>query len=172
MSPIVSVIVAVAENGVIGRDGGLPWKLSGDLRYFKAITMGKPIVMGRKTYESIGRPLPGRPNIVVTRNPEFAADGIDVVADMESALDLARSMASASGGDEVMVIGGAQLYEAALPRAARVYLTRVHADIVGDTTFAELDPGGWREVSREERPAGEKDEFPHSFIVLERVTTA
>lgn len=164
----VALIVAVAQNGVIGRDGGLPWRLSSDLRYFKAVTMGKPIIMGRKTYQSIGRPLPGRPNIVVSHNPDFSADGIIVQDSLSSAIDHAEKLP----GDEAMIIGGAALYADALVYAARIYLTEVHADVDGDVCFPEFDRADWTEISREKHPAAEKDEFPHSFVVLERVTSA
>lgn len=164
----LALIVAVAENGVIGRDGGLPWRLSGDLRYFKAVTMGKPIIMGRKTFESIGRPLPGRPNLVVSRTPGFSCAGADVYQSLEAAIADAEGM----GKGEVMVIGGAGLYEAALPIADRIYLTEVHAKVVGDVTFPAFDRGEWAETSRARHPAGEKDDHDHSFVIFERVTSA
>jgi len=164
----VSLIVAVAANGIIGRDGGLPWRLSNDLRYFKKVTMGKPIVMGRKTYESIGRPLPGRPNLIVSRNPAFAADGADVFR----SLDAAIGAAEARGAAEAMVIGGAALYRDALDRAERLYLTEVHARVAGDTSFPDIDAAHWSETSRERHSAGERDEYDHSFVVLDRVKTA
>ena len=164
----ISLIVAVAENGVIGRDGALPWRLSGDLRRFKSLTMGKPVVMGRKTWESIGRPLPGRPNIVVSRNAAFKADGAETAGGLDAALERARALAAAAGEDELFVMGGAALYAAALDGAGRVYLTEVHAAIDGDTVFPALDPAVWREISRERHPAGERDEHDHSFIVLDR----
>lgn len=163
----VSLIVAVAENGIIGRDGDLPWKLSNDLRYFKSVTMGKPIVMGRKTYESIGRPLPGRPNLVISRNPGFAADGVEVFPALDAALDHAATF----DGDEVMIIGGATLYADALSFADRLYLTEVHADVDGDVSFPARDPAAWTEISRQRHSASDKDAHPHSFVVLDRVTT-
>ena len=164
----ISLIVAVAANGVIGRDGDLPWRLSNDLRYFKSITMGKPIVMGRKTYESIGRPLPGRPNLVVSRNPDFSAEGIDVFSGVEAAIRGAESL----GMEELMVIGGATLYEEAFGIADRVYLTEVHADVAGDTFFPALDMTSWGEVSRDPQTAGDWDEYDHTFVVLDRLITA
>ena len=164
----LALIVAVAENGVIGREGGLPWRLSGDLRYFKSVTMGKPIIMGRKTFESIGRPLPGRPNLVVSRNREFAAEGVEVFGGLDAAVAYAETLA----GDEVMVIGGAGLYEAALVIADRIYLTEVHAAVAGDVTFPAFDRAKWLEISRERQPAGKKDNHEHSFVVLDRVTSA
>lgn len=168
----VALIVAVAQNGVIGRDGGLPWRLSNDLRYFKSVTMGKPVIMGRKTYQSIGRPLPGRPNIVVSRNPDFSANGVDVQASLPGAVRHAATLP----GDEAMIIGGAALYDEALSHANRIYLTEVHADVTGDVRFPAFDRADWRsdwtEISREKHPVTEKDQFPHSFVVLERVTSA
>lgn len=164
----VALIVAVARNGVIGRDGGLPWRLSNDLRYFKSKTMGKPIIMGRKTYQSIGRPLPGRPNIVVSRNPDFSAEGTDVRPSLDEAVQLASTMTS----DEAMIIGGAGLYQDALTRASRIYLTEVDAEVEGDVSFPDFDRGDWTEISREPHPRSEKDEFPHAFVILERVTSA
>ncbi len=163
----VSLIVAVSENGVIGRDGGLPWQLSNDLRYFKEVTMGKPIIMGRKTFESIGRPLPGRPNLVISRNPEFAAPGIDVFDSLEAAID----EATADGAEEAMIIGGAALYEAGLSLADRIYLTEVHSEVAGDVSFPDLASGRWTETSRRRHPDSERDEYEHSFVVLDRVTS-
>jgi len=130
--------------------------------------MGKPIIMGRKTYQSIGRPLPGRPNIVVSRNADFAADGTDVQTSLSDAVRHAATLP----GDETMIIGGAALYEEALSHADRIYLTEVHADVEGDVRFPAFDRGDWIEISREIQPATEKDDFSHSFVVLERVTSA
>ncbi|MEM9171153.1 MAG: dihydrofolate reductase [Pseudomonadota bacterium] len=141
---IVSLIVAVSDNGVIGKDNALPWRLPADLKYFKRVTMGKPIVMGRKTWESIGKPLPCRRNIVVTRNVDFAADGAEVVNSLEAAL------ASLNEMTEVMIIGGAQIYAAAMTHVDRVYLTRVHVDIeAGDAFFPTLDESQWFAVSEQ-----------------------
>ncbi|MBO6784027.1 MAG: type 3 dihydrofolate reductase [Alphaproteobacteria bacterium] len=158
---MLTLIVAVADNGVIGRDGGLPWRLPGDLAHFKATTMGKPIVMGRKTWESLGRPLPGRDNIVVTRDPAYVADGAAVAADLDAAL------AAAGDAGEVMIIGGAEIYALALPRADRIHLTRVHASPEGDTHFPDLDLDRWREVAREDHDA-DGDSPAYSFVTLER----
>lgn len=130
--------------------------------------MGKPVIMGRKTYDSIGRPLPGRPNIVVTRNPEFTAEGMHVRHSLAEAIDLAATLTM----DEAMIIGGAGLYGDALTHAARIYLTEVDADVDGDVTFPAFDRDAWAEISREPYPKSEKDEFPHAFVVLERVTSA
>jgi dihydrofolate reductase len=162
------MIVAVSDNGIIGRDGGLPWKVSGDLKYFKTVTWDKPIVMGRKTYESIGRPLPGRPNLVVSRNPGFSAAGIEVFASLKSLISVIKHR----GAGELMIIGGAALYAEALDFANRIYLTEIHADIVGDVSFPTINFSNWREVSRDRRAAGERDDHDHSFVILERITIA
>ena len=165
----VSLVVAVAENGVIGRHGGLPWRLSSDLKAFRRLTLGKPIIMGRKTFQSLRKPLDGRDNIVVTRDPFFEAAGISVTDTMNDALTLGRMLAASRGGDEVMIIGGAEIYERALPLAGRVYLTQVHASPEGDVHFPPLDPAHWREVSRDVLPKGERDEFAATLIVLDRI---
>ena len=153
---MISIIVAASENNVIGRAGELPWRLSDDLRHFKAITMGKPIVMGRKTWESIGRPLPGRQNIVITRQPDFAADGCDVVTSVEEAI------AVAGDAPEIMIIGGSEIYALFMPHAGRLYLTRVHTNVDGDAFFPGLDDS-WRLVSEEAHGADGKNEFDYSF---------
>lgn len=158
--PVVSLVVAVARNGVIGCDNDLPWRLPDDLKHFKAITLGKPVVMGRRTYESIGRPLPGRENRVVSRRPGFEAPGCRVFASLEEAL--------AGPEPEVMVIGGGQIYAAALPLAQRLYLTEVDAEVDGDARFPEIDPGAWREVSREMHAADERHAHAFGFRLLER----
>lgn len=165
----LAVIVAAAENGVIGRNNALPWHLPEDLRYFKRVTLGKPIVMGRKTFESIGRPLPGRTNIVITRQPEYSAKGVKVVSSLDEALELAADVALIDGVSELMVIGGAEIYRAALPRARRLYLTEVHAEVEGDARMPGLDWSDWREVSRESWPASEANPYPYSFVVFERL---
>ena len=165
---IISLIVAVADNGVIGRDGGLPWRMPSDLKTFRRLTMGKPIVMGRRTFQSIGKPLDGRDNIVVTRDSYFEHTGVSAVASVAEALTLARVLARTRGADEIMVIGGADIYAAVLPVADRIYLTRVHATPDGDKHFPTLAGGEWTEVSREAMPKGERDEFAATLIVLER----
>ena len=162
------LVVAVAENGVIGRDGAMPWRLSSDLKRFRKLTMGKPMVMGRKTFEAIGRPLDGRDSVVVTRQAAFTAPGIHVANTFEAALLLAGELADGRGVEEIMVIGGAEIYAAALPLADTIYLTRVHAEPEGDTWFPELEPDQWREISRQRHPAGDRDDAASSFIVLER----
>ncbi len=158
----LSLIVAVADNGVIGRDNALPWSLPADLAFFKRTTMGAPIVMGRLTFASIGRPLPGRRNIVVSRTAGFVADGTETAVSLDEALALAGDV------PEVFVIGGASLYAAALPQASRLYITEVHADVDGDRYFPALDRERWRVVSRESHPADARNAHPMSFVVLER----
>lgn len=165
----LAVIVAAAENGVIGRNNALPWHLPEDLRYFKRVTLGKPIVMGRKTFESIGRPLPGRTNIVISRQPGYAPDGVHVVSGLDDALELAEEIALIDGVTELMVIGGAEIYRAAIPRAQRLYLTEVHAEVEGDALLPEVDWSQWRELSRESWPASEANPYSYSFVVFERV---
>lgn len=167
MTARIALVVAMAENRVIGRDGGLPWRIPADLKHFKQLTMGKPIVMGRKTFDSIGRPLPGRPNIVVTRDRAKRWDGVEVAANVDSALRLAEQHADRLGVDEIMLIGGAELYRAVLPRAARMYLTLVHEPAEGDTLFPDYDSAAWRETAREER--ADIYRVPVSFVVLDRV---
>lgn len=140
----ITLVVAAAENGVIGRDGGLPWRMPSDLRQFRRLTLGKPVIMGRRTFESIGRPLDGRDNIVVTRDPAFRPpSGVTVVRSFEAALEAARRMARARGADEIAVIGGGEIYRAALPVADRIHLTRIHARPAGDTFFSDPDPALW-----------------------------
>jgi dihydrofolate reductase len=158
---IISFVVAMARNRVIGHDNGLPWRLPADLRHFKSVTMGKPIIMGRKTFESIGRPLPGRANIVVTRDPAYQAEGCVVAHSIEAAL------AAAGDAEEVMVIGGADFYRQLLPRADRIYLTLIDAEFAGDASFPELDPVQWQERSREDHAPDADNPYPYSFIVLE-----
>ena len=166
---IFSAIAAMARNRVIGQDNGLPWRLPGDLKFFKATTLGKPVVMGRKTFQSIGRPLPGRPNIVVTRDPGFAAEGVHIARDIDSALDLAARLARETGAQEVMVIGGAEIYAQALPRLDRLYLTEIDAEIEGDAHFPEIEPRVWREAARTNPVLDEASGLSYSFITLHRV---
>jgi dihydrofolate reductase len=162
----LSMIVAAAENGVIGRGGELPWQLSGDLKRFKALTMGHAIIMGRKTWEAIGRPLPGRRMIVVTRQPYYVAGGAEVVNDVATACRLAES----AGDQEAFIIGGGEVYRHSLALTDRVYLTRVHAAPDGDAFFPPLDPQDWRQCSRESHPADAKNEFAYTFEIHERRT--
>ena len=168
--PVLSLIVAATENRVIGRDGDMPWRLSTDLKRFKSLTKGHPVIMGRKTWESLPRkPLPARPNIVVSRNSDYLAQGAWLASNMEIAVTMARSMAIQSGLDEIFVIGGAGLYSAALPMADRLHLTEVCARIEGDTYFPELTLSEWSEAYREDVPAGEKDDHETVYRVLNRV---
>jgi dihydrofolate reductase len=163
--PRVTLIVAMTDDGVIGIDGQLPWRLPEDLRRFKAATLGKPVVMGRKTFESIGRPLPQRHNIVLTRQVGFSArdPAVTVVTTLEAALQAAGDV------PEVMIIGGAEIYQLALPLAQRIILTRVHANVQGDTHFSPLDPKAWRVASSETYAADEKHAYSMTFEDLERV---
>jgi dihydrofolate reductase len=163
----VSLIAAVADNGVIGVAGEMPWRLSTDLRRFKRLTMGKPVVMGRKTFESIGKPLAGRVNIVVTRQPDFAAEGVVVASSLPEALEAARAQVGEDG--EVMVIGGGEVYAAAIGQADRLYITHVAASPDGDARFPPIDAAVWRVRSREPAPAGEKDSAASTFVVYDRV---
>ena len=167
----VEMVVAVARNGVIGRDGDMPWRLSTDLKRFKAITMGKPVIMGRKTFQSIGKPLPGRRNIVITHDPAFEAEDVDVVSGVEAALDHAVKAASEAGQNSVCVIGGGEIYRLALPHADCVHLTHVDAAPEGDTVFPDLDPAEWQAESRESVPAGEKDSVATEYVVYRRKTS-
>ena len=159
----VSIIVAADEHGGIGRDGGLPWHLPADLKRFKALTMGKPIVMGRRTWDSIGRPLPGRRSLVVSRQPGLTIDGVEVFESLDAALQ------AAADAPETCVIGGAEIYRQALPNADVVHLTRVHASVQADTFFPVLDAAEWEEVEREDRPADDRHAYPYSFLTLRRV---
>ncbi len=165
----LALIVAAAENGVIGRNNALPWYIPEDLRYFKRVTMGKPIIMGRKTFESIGRPLPGRANIVITRNPVFQAEGASVVSSIATALELAQHIALVDGAQEAVVIGGAEIYQAALPQADLLYLTEIHASVEGDAVLPAIDWTQWREVAREYHVAQPPNHYDYSFVQYERV---
>jgi dihydrofolate reductase len=164
----LALIAAVAENGIIGRNNKLPWYLPEDLKYFKRVTLGKPVVMGRKTWDSIGRPLPGRTNIVVSRQPDLAIEAVHVVADLRSALQLAESIGLIDGCDELMVIGGSELYSLALPLAQRLYLTEVHAQVTGDASFPDWSREEWAETCRERHRASETNPFDYSFVVYDR----
>ncbi len=160
----ITLIAALADNGVIGRGGALPWHLPDDLRRFKALTMGRPILMGRRTFESIGRPLPGRRNLVLTRGRLAATAAVETVADMTAAIELFDAAA------ELCVIGGAAVYQQALPLATHLELTRVHATIDGDVYFPTFDADQWRERSRIERPADDRHSWPMTYLTLERIT--
>ena len=156
------MIVAMSTDRVIGRDGHLPWRLSADLRRFKRITMGHAIIMGRKTFQSIGRPLPGRRSIVVTRQPGISAEGIEFVSSPQAALE------RVADDSEAFFIGGAEIYRHALPLVQRIYLTLVHTTVAGETFFPQIDLDRWRLLEESRHAADEKNEFEHSFLVYER----
>jgi dihydrofolate reductase len=164
----LSLICAMAENRVIGVNNGLPWHLSEDLKYFRRTTMGCSIIMGRNTWESIGRALPGRTNIVITSNPHCEAEGAKVVNSLEEAIKLAESISLLDGSEEAFVIGGASLYQAALPFASRFHLTRVHAEVDGDVSLAEFDESQWQEVTRDEFFKDEKNAYDYSICLLQK----
>ena len=164
----VTFVVAVADNDVIGQGGGLPWRLKSDMQHFRAATMGKPVVMGRKTYLSIGKPLAGRTNIVVSRDRAFAASGVLVAPSIEAALTVARGDALRRGAAEIAVIGGADIYAQTMTAADRLVVTRVHLRPAGDTKFPSVDPNVWKEVERAEHRAGPHDEADFTIVVYER----
>lgn len=164
LAPRLSLIAAVAQNRVIGVRNTLPWHLPADLKHFRRLTTGHPIIMGRRNYESIGRPLPDRDNIVVSRRNDYQAPGCRVVHSLEDAL------IAVNGADEIFVIGGAELYAQTLPNANRLYLTLVHANVDGDTYFPEYDTNNWRELSRERHEADERHAYSYSFVTLDRAT--
>ncbi|KQQ61520.1 diacylglycerol kinase [Rhizobium sp. Leaf311] len=169
MQPRITLIAAVAENGVIGRDLDMPWKLSTDLKHFKAATMGKPLIMGRKTFLSVGeRPLPGRPHIIISRNPDYRPDGVNVVSSLEDALDLGRHLAQTLGVDEVFVAGGGEIYRQAMPFADQLSVTHVDVSLEGDTFFPQIDPEVFEKFEETAAPAGENDDFPVRFARYRR----
>ena len=164
----IAMIAAVAENRAIGIDNKMPWYLPGDLRYFKAVTMGKPIIMGRKTFESLGKPLPGRTNIVITRDKAYHFDGIKVAHSLGDALSLAEDIALIDGVQELMVIGGAEIYRQALPRAERLYLTKVYKSFEGDAFFPEFDESQWQETFREDHQTEDEQHLTYSYLILDK----
>ena len=159
----VSIIVAMDRNRVIGKNDNLPWHISSDLQNFKKITMGNPIVMGRKTHESIGRPLPGRENIILTRDRNYQVEGCIVLQSLDDVFEHCKDT------DEIMITGGSEIYQQSLEYASRLYLTEVHTEVEGDTFFPEFDRSEWKEISRENFKADEKNEFDYSFVILERI---
>jgi len=163
----IALIVAASQNNVIGLDNQLPWHLPEDLQYFKAVTMGKPILMGRKTYDSIGRPLPGRTNIVLTRNANWSAEGVVVVNDLDSATAASEKACAAAGVDELMIIGGEQIYRKFLPIADKLYLTKVEAVVEGDAYFPAIDSDQWQQVA--EKIPEKVGNYSYRFVVLERM---
>ncbi len=165
----IALVVARARNGVIGRDGKLPWRLRSDMALFKATTIGKPVIMGRKTWDSLPRkPLPGRLNLVMSRDGAFEPEGAVVCQGFSEALSIGREQAAEDGAEEVCVIGGTAVFELAMPKAQRLYLTDVDAELEGDAWFPSFDEAGWRELRRESHPPGEGDAYGFVFRVLER----
>lgn len=164
----IAIVVAAARNGVIGDKGRLVWRIRDDLRWFKQVTYGKPVVMGRKTFDSIGKPLPGRANIVVTRNAAFDAEGVVAAGDIGRAMSLARTAAEDRAASEICIIGGGEIYRGALSMADRVYITRVDAEVSGDATFPDLNPADWREIDVGCCPETAHNEYPCEFFILER----
>ena len=164
----IVLVAAIADNGVIGRDNALPFRQSSDLKRFKALTMGRPVLMGRKTFLSIGKPLPGRTNIVVSRNAGFASAGIVAAADFDFAMDAARGDALRRGVNEIAVIGGADIFTRLMPLADRLEITHVHARPEGDTHFPPIDASQWRAIEQSELPAGPRDEAPVTYVTYAR----
>ena len=168
----ILIVAAIAENGVIGRGNALPWRLKSDMQHFRVLTMGKPVIMGRKTYLSIGKPLPGRTVIVTSRDRQFAAPGILVAPSLDAALAAARGDALRRNADAIVVAGGAEIYDQALPRATCLVITRVHKRVDGDAWFPPIDRGLWREITCDEHAAASGDEAPFAFVTYERATDA
>ncbi|GLQ05810.1 dihydrofolate reductase [Sneathiella chinensis] len=164
----IAAVVAVATNNVIGVENDLPWRLSNDLKWFKKNTMNKPMIMGRKTFQSLPGVLPGRTSIILTRDPAFEAPGALIATTIEQALELATQDAASRNTDEISVVGGGEIYKLFMPLLSRLYLTRVHTTIDGDTLFPELDPADWKTTFEEHHEASEKDDFPYSFYILDR----
>lgn len=160
----ISSIVAASENNAIGKDNDLMWNLPDDMKFFKQKTTGHPIIMGRKTYDSMGKPLPRRVNIVLTRNNDFTAEGVEVFHDIEPAIEFAKKLDQ----DEIFIIGGAKIYELAMPYIDRIYLTRVHGNFEGEVYFPELKAENWETISKEYHPADERHDFSFTFYTLER----
>jgi dihydrofolate reductase len=166
-----SIVVAVSQNGIIGRDGGLPWRLSTDLKRFKALTIGKPVIAGRKTFESFGRPLPGRPNIVISRGTTYRVPddpNVHLVHSLAEAVDLGKRLAHETGSNEICIIGGGDIYRQSIGLADRLLVTHVQTSVEGDTSFPPIDPSVWRSVEEVDVPAGEKDNFATRFVRYER----
>jgi dihydrofolate reductase len=167
--PVVALIAAVARNGVIGSGGALPWRLSSDLKHFKTVTIGKALVMGRKTFESIGGPLSGRTIVVVTRDRAFTAEGVLVAGDVAQALTLAEAARRAAGADEIVVAGGGEIYAQTIGRASRLHITEVDLAPLGDARFPPIDQAEWREISRQKGERGPRDEADFAFVEYRRV---
>ena len=164
----LALIAAVADNNAIGINNKMSWYLPGDLRYFKAVTMGKPIIMGRKTFDSLRKPLPGRTNIVITRDKDWAHEGVKVVHSLDDAIALAEDIALINGNEEIMVIGGEQIYRQAIDRADRLYLTRVYQSFDGDAFFPEINQQEWREISRKDIQSEDDQPLTYSYLVLDK----
>ena len=167
-APAIALVVAMGENRAIGRDGTLPWHLRSDMKFFRKVTMGKPVIMGRRTFESLPRVLDGRLNVVLTRDADFAASGAVVARSLEEGLVVARESASQEGANEIMIIGGEDVFREVLPQVDRIYLTQVHARPEADTWFPALAAGAWQEVFREAHSAGPHDDHDFSLVILER----
>jgi dihydrofolate reductase len=159
----ISIIVATDENGVIGNKGAIPWNMPADMDYFRQKTLSHPIIMGRKTYESIGRILPNRPNIIVSRNKDFTVQGAEAAETVEEAIKKAKKY----GDEEIFIIGGESVYELAMPYVDRIYLTKIHAEVEGDRYF-KFDPSAWKETSRQSHPAGEQNQYAYEFLVFDK----
>ncbi len=168
MNARLALVVAVARNGVIGARGGLAWKISDDLKWFKSTTMNKPMIMGRKTFDSVGKALPGRDNIVLTRAADFRAESVFIARSLDGAIRLGRACAKARGADEACIIGGADIYAQTLPRAARIYLTLVGADVEGDAFFPAYDSAQWRQTRVSASPKNDKNEHACEYFILDR----
>jgi dihydrofolate reductase len=168
MNPKLVAVVARAQNGVIGVGNGLPWRLSSDLKRYKARTWGRPMIMGRRTWESIGRPLPGRESVVVTRRPDFQAPGAHVATSLDESVEIARRLAREMGSNEIIVAGGEEIYRALLDRTDMIELTEVALDLPGDAHFPAIDPEEWEEIARETPPRGDRDEADFAFVTLLR----
>lgn len=169
-TPFISLIAAVARNGIIGSNKDLPWRIKSEMQYFKRTTIGKPIVMGRKSLESLGKPLPGRANIVITRNPDFYVEGCIIVPSLQAGLDAARDIALRDGIDEIFIGGGADIYRQTLPLAQKLYLTEVHLEPEGDTSFPDFDRSAWQETKREFHAALPGETADYTITVLERIS--
>ena len=167
--PVIALVVAMGENRAIGRGGDLPWHIRSDMKFFRKVTMGNPVIMGRRTFKSLPRVLDGRLNIVLTRDEGFVAPSAVMAHSLEEGLQAARESAHRTGANEIMVIGGEDVFREVLPRTGRIYLTEVHAAPDADTWFPELDPNEWREIFRERHKAGPRDDHDFSFVILERV---
>jgi dihydrofolate reductase len=165
-----TIVVAVSRNGIIGSDGGMPWRLSTDLKRFKALTLGKPVIMGRKTFQTIGKPLLGRPNVVITRDKGFSVEGVRTAHSLDEAIEIAATLVDGDGTPEICIIGGGEIYRQSLEMADRLYVTHVEKEVEGDTSFPAIDPALWEVLSELDIPAGEKDSFPTRFVTYDRRT--